>query len=303
MIRDIISNEEVKEFFRNELKLQKDSGTYLFYGSDMSLVMEFALYFAKGLCCETLEGDFCGECSICRRIDKLLYSDLEVLDNPDGLKVDEIRELGYKSSSSSYEGNRKVFIIKDISKMKKEASNALLKLIEEPNKGSFFILLNSNLNILSTIKSRSILVKIKKKTAQELEVDEFTYSFFRGNSEDIEKFKIMDIDLENGYSYQEIGKVIKGYEESKDLEYKIDIYKSIRDFINNRNYLKAYEKIFFAEEIVRTTSDRNIYREIVSYIIDMMGDLNGLEERLVMKGMLRFPINMRVFFINLFLKL
>ena len=39
MIRDIISNEEVKEFFKNELKLEKDSGTYLFYGSDMGLLM------------------------------------------------------------------------------------------------------------------------------------------------------------------------------------------------------------------------------------------------------------------------
>ena len=203
MIRDIISNEEVKEFFRNELKLKKDSGTYLFYGSDMSLLMEFALHFAKGLCCETLEGDFCGECNICKRIDKMLYSDLEILDNPDGLKVDEIRELAYKSSSSSYEGNRKIFIIKDISKMKKEASNALLKLIEEPNKGSFFILLNTNLNILPTIKSRSILVKVKKRTAEELEVDNYTYTFFRGNSEDIEKYKLLDIDLESGYSYQE----------------------------------------------------------------------------------------------------
>lgn len=303
MIRDIISNEEVKEFFRNELKLKKDSGTYLFYGSDMSLLMEFALHFAKGLCCETLEGDFCGECNICKRIDKMLYSDLEILDNPDGLKVDEIRELAYKSSSSSYEGNRKIFIIKDISKMKKEASNALLKLIEEPNKGSFFILLNTNLNILPTIKSRSILVKVKKRTAEELEVDNYTYTFFRGNSEDIEKYKLLDIDLESEYSYQEIGKAIKGYEETKELEYKINIYKAFRDFINNREYLKLHEKIFFAEEIVRATSDRNIYREIVSYIVDIMGYLNGLEERLTMKSMLRFPINMKVFFINLFLEL
>lgn len=303
MIRDIVSNEEVKEFFRNELKLEKLSGTYLFYGGDMTLLMEFALYFAKGLCCESLEGDFCGECSICKRIDKLLYSDLEVLDNPDGLKVDEIRELAYKSSSSSYEGNKKVFIIKDISKMRKEASNALLKLIEEPNKGSFFILLNTNLNILPTIKSRSILVKIKRRTAKELEVDDFTYSFFRGKSEDIEKFKMLDIDLEKGYSYQEIAKAIKGYEESKELEYKINIYKALRDFINNKNYLKTYEKVFFAEEIVRATSDRNIYREIVSYFVEILGDFSGLEERLTMKSRLRFPINMRVFFINLFLEL
>lgn len=303
MIRDIISNEEVKEFFKNELKLQKNSGTYLFYGSDMSLLMEFALHFAKGLCCETLEGDFCGECDICRRIDKLLYSDLEILDNPDGLKVDEIRELAYKSSTSSYEGNKKVFILKDISKMKKEASNALLKLIEEPNIGNYFILLNTNLNILPTIKSRSILVKIKKKTSTELEVDEFTYSFFRGKSEDIEKYKVSDIDLKVGYSYQEIGRAIRGYEESKELKYKINLYKAIRDFINNRGYLKKYEKIFLAEEIVRATSDRNIYREIVSYYIELLGDFSGLEERLIMKGMLRFPINMRVFFINLFLEI
>lgn len=303
MIRDIISNEEVKEFFRNELKLKKESGTYLFYGSDMGLLMEFALYFTKGLCCKILDGDFCGECSICKRIDKLLYSDLEVLDNPDGIKVDEIRELAYKTSESSYEGGKKIFIIKDISKMKKEASNALLKLIEEPNRSCFFILLNSNLNILSTIKSRSILVKIKRRGAKELEVDDFTYSFFRGSSEDIEKFKLMDINLESGYSYQEIGRAIRGYEENRELKYKIDIYKGIRDFINNRNYLKTYEKIFFAEEIVRATSDRNIYREIVSYYIELLGDFSGLEERLIMKGMLRFPINMRVFFINLFLEI
>ena len=281
MIRDIISNEEVKEFFKNELKLQKNSGTYLFYGSDMSLLMEFALHFAKGLCCETLEGDFCGECDICRRIDKLLYSDLEILDNPDGLKVDEIRELAYKSSTSSYEGNKKVFILKDISKMKKEASNALLKLIEEPNIGNYFILLNTNLNILPTIKSRSILVKIKKKTSTELEVDEFTYSFFRGKSEDIEKYKVSDIDLKVGYSYQEIGRAIRGYEESKELKYKINLYKAIRDFINNRGYLKKYEKIFLAEEIVRATSDRNIYREIVSYYIELLGDFSGLEDCLL----------------------
>lgn len=303
MIKDIISNEEVKEFFKNELKLEKDSGTYLFYGSDMSLLMEFALHFAKGLCCETLEGDFCGECNICKRIEKMLYSDLEILDNPDGLKIDEIRELAYKSSSSPYEGNKKVFIIKDISKMRKESSNALLKLIEEPNKGSFFILLNSNLNILPTIKSRSILVKIKRRRAEELEVDDFVYSFFRGKSEDIQKFKLLDIDLEGGYSYREIGKAIKEYEKTQELLYRINIYKALRDFLNNVNNLKIYEKIFFSEEIVRATSDRNLYKEIVSYYVELLGDFSGLEERLVMKSMLRFPMNMRIFFISLFLEL
>ena len=176
----------LKLFLEMNLKQKKKSGTYLFYGSDSEQLMEFALYFTKGLCCETLEGDFCDTCSVCRKIDKLIYSDLEVLDDPSGIKVDAVRELAYKSSSSSYEGGRKIFILKDIQKMKKEAGNSLLKLIEEPNEGSFFILLSSSLNITSyNLKSRSILVKIKKRNAQELNVDDFAYSFYMGNSEDI----------------------------------------------------------------------------------------------------------------------
>lgn len=302
MIKDIVSNEEVKEFFTNELKRNKNSGTYLFYGSDMSLLMEFALYFAKGLCCESVEGDFCDACSACKRIDSLSYSDLEVLDNPDGITVDEVRALGYTSSSSAYEGNKKIFIIKDISKMKKEAGNALLKIIEEPNRGSFFILLNTNLNILPTIKSRSILVKIKRRTAQELEVDQFTYSFFRGNNDDIKEYKKLDVDLEEGYSYADIGNAVKVYEEKRDIVSKINVYKGIRDFINNRNYILEIDKIFFAEEITRNTGDRNIMREIITYTVDVLGDIQGLEERLEMKNMMKAPINMKLFFIDFFLK-
>ena len=302
MIKDIVSNEEVKEFFTNELKRNKNSGTYLFYGSDMSLLMEFALYFAKGLCCESVEGDFCDACSACKRIDSLSYSDLEVLDNPDGITVDEVRALGYTSSSSAYEGNKKIFIIKDISKMKKEAGNALLKIIEEPNRGSFFILLNTNLNILPTIKSRSILVKIKRRTAQELEVDQFTYSFFRGNNDDIKEYKKLDVDLEEGYSYADIGNAVKVYEEKRDIVSKINVYKGIRDFINNRNYILEIDKIFFAEEITRNTGDRNIMREIIKYTVDVLGDIQGLEERLEMKNMMKAPINMKLFFIDFFLK-
>lgn len=303
MIRDIVSNEEVKEFFKNELKLNKSSGTYLFYGSDMTLLMEFALYFSKGLCCETLDGDFCGQCSVCKRIDKLLYSDLEVIDEPEGISVDMVRELAQKTSASSYEGSKKIFILKDISKMKKYAANALLKTIEEPNEGCFFILLNTNLNILPTIKSRSILVKIKRKTAEELEVDEFTYTFFRGNSRDIEKYKSLGVDLSKGYSYMEIGKAIKEYEKSGELIHKIDMYKGIRDFVNNRGYLKLHERLEFVNEIINATSSRVICSEIVSYTVEMMGDMSGLEERLMFKNMFRYTVFLNFVLTSFFLKL
>lgn len=261
MIKDIVSNEEVKRFFKNELKLNKKSGTYLFYGSDSDQLLEFALYFSKGLCCDTLEDDFCDTCNVCQRIDRMTYGDLEVVEDVNGIKVDTVRELGYKSSSSASEGKRKIFILKDIQKLKKEAGNSLLKLIEEPAENSFFILLTNSLNILPTIKSRSILVKIKKRDAEELDVDEFTYNFFLGNSRDIENFKISDIDLQKAESYEMIGVHLKKYEETEDFKEKVYIYKCIKDFINNRHYLAQQEKLYFAEEILRGTNDRNLWKK------------------------------------------
>lgn len=303
MIKDIVSNEEVKRFFKNELKLNKKSGTYLFYGSDSDQLLEFALYFSKGLCCDTLEDDFCDTCNVCQRIDRMTYGDLEVVEDVNGIKVDTVRELGYKSSSSASEGKRKIFILKDIQKLKKEAGNSLLKLIEEPAENSFFILLTNSLNILPTIKSRSILVKIKKRDAEELDVDEFTYNFFLGNSRDIENFKISDIDLQKAESYEMIGVHLKKYEETEDFKEKVYIYKCIKDFINNRHYLAQQEKLYFAEEILRGTNDRNLQRKIIEYTVSTLGNLSGLEERLKLKSMLRFPVNIKLVLINLFLNL
>lgn len=303
MIKDIVSNEEIKRFFKNELKLNKKSGTYLFYGSDSDQLLEFALYFSKGLCCDTLEDDFCDTCNVCQRIDRLTYGDLEVVEDVNGIKVDTVRELGYKSSSSASEGKRKIFILKDIQKLKKEAGNSLLKLIEEPAENSFFILLTNSLNILPTIKSRSILVKIKKRDAEELDVDEFTYNFFLGNSRDIENFKISDIDLQKAESYEMIGVHLKKYEETEDFKEKVYIYKCIKDFINNRHYLVQQEKLYFAEEILRGTNDRNLQRKIIEYTVSTLGNLSGLEERLKLKSMLRFPVNIKLVLINLFLNL
>lgn len=303
MIKDIVSNEEVKRFFKNELKLNKKSGTYLFYGSDSDQLLEFALYFSKGLCCDTLEDDFCDTCNVCQRIDRMTYGDLEVVEDVNGIKVDTVRELGYKSSSSASEGKRKIFILKDIQKLKKEAGNSLLKLIEEPAENSFFILLTNSLNILPTIKSRSILVKIKKRDAEELDVDEFTYNFFLGNSRDIENFKISDIDLQKAESYEMIGVHLKKYEETEDFKEKVYIYKCIKDFINNRHYLAQQEKLYFAEEILRGTNDRNLQRKIIEYTVSTLGNLSGLEERLKLKSMLRFPVNIKLVLINIFLNL
>ena len=54
MFKDIISNEEAKNFLINELKGKREQGTYIFYGEDRELLMEFAISYAKALTCKNM---------------------------------------------------------------------------------------------------------------------------------------------------------------------------------------------------------------------------------------------------------
>lgn len=105
------------------------------------------------------------------------------------LGVDDIREIISKDNLSPIEGKYKVVIFPPFKSLTEEASNALLKTIEEPSESSIFLILSSgvfwsharddsNNQILSTIKSRCRSIYLD--TERNLE---FNYS-----SEDFIKF-------------------------------------------------------------------------------------------------------------------
>ena len=295
MFKDIISNEEAKNFLINELKSKREQGTYIFYGEDRDLVTEFALSYAKALTCRNAENDFCGVCESCIRMDSLTHGDLEIYEDVGGIKIDQIREIAYRISMTSYEGGNRIFILKDIEKMKKEAANALLKMIEEPEKGNFFILLANNLNILPTIKSRSIFLKIKMRSAEELGVSSSEYDFFLGKGKEILEYKESGIDLKTGEPYDEIGNFIKNYIENPVIENKIKIYKSLRDFFVNRKYINEIDKLSFAESIYFSVeNDRIIAQEICTYMCHLIKNYDRVENLISVKNMMKMPVNLKL---------
>ena len=168
-----------------------------------------------------------------------LYSDLMVVDN---LNIDTVRDIIKKTYTSSHEGGAKVFILKNIQDIRKESANAMLKIIEEPTRDNFFILISKRLNILSTIKSRSIIYRVRKSTPEELGVDKYVYNFFLGISNDIAEYKEQEIDLMLEKSYKSIAGVLKEYEKEKNIVVKIDLYKCLRNFVQESTSLKKYEK-------------------------------------------------------------
>ena len=77
------------------------------------------------------------------------------------VRVDDIRKIINDLNKSPIKKDKRFIILDDIDSFNINSLNALLKIIEDPGKNNFFILINNKSNkLLNTIKSRSIEIKI-----------------------------------------------------------------------------------------------------------------------------------------------
>lgn len=80
-----------------------------------------------------------------------------LLDNGEGLSIEEVRSVRERAGQSHF-GKYLIVVIENIGRMKPEAMNALLKILEEPNPNTvFFLTANSEEDILPTIRSRCMV--------------------------------------------------------------------------------------------------------------------------------------------------
>lgn len=133
--------------------------TYLFYGPQ-GVGKEFAAReFAKVLNCSEKKDDGCDVCSACKRIAQNKHPDVLWI-YPGGksrvIKIEQVRQMQDFVAWRPYEGRKKVCVLVDAHTLKVEASNALLKTLEEPPADSILILVtHSPEMLLPTIKSRT----------------------------------------------------------------------------------------------------------------------------------------------------
>lgn len=96
---------------------------------------------------------------------------IDIKDNDKSIKVDQIRNLLSFINKSTYSDNIKIVLIDNVEFLNLNATNAVLKALEESNEKTFFFLIqNSNHKILETIKSRCLEFKIffNKKEKDEI---------------------------------------------------------------------------------------------------------------------------------------
>jgi DNA polymerase-3 subunit delta' len=123
-----------------------------------------ALAFAKLLnCSQVQQGDFCGQCSSCRKIESSLAPDL-VWVKKDGafIKIDQIRQIKERLRYRPFESPWRVVVIEDAHNLKEEAANAFLKILEEPPRQNVFILISLEPRmVLPTIVSRCCHIRFQ----------------------------------------------------------------------------------------------------------------------------------------------
>ena len=119
----------------------------------------FASHLAKRhLCLEPNKIHFCGRCKSCVWFDAAVHGDYIKVSPSDGkaqIGVEAVRLLSHKLEQTSVSGKGMVVVIDVCEQMNVPASNALLKILEEPPEGSLFLLLSHNSSLLPvTVLSR-----------------------------------------------------------------------------------------------------------------------------------------------------
>jgi DNA polymerase III delta' subunit len=154
--KDVIGNSGVKKILHRLLRQKKLPNSLLFTGPEGIGKVETALVMAKALNCLKKSVDSCEECTHCRAINNGNFPDVMVVSPAkDVLKIDQMRLLKDTAYLKPMSGHKRVFIVREAEKMNEEASNSLLKILEEPPPFSHIILVTPNpYRIIPTIKSR-----------------------------------------------------------------------------------------------------------------------------------------------------
>jgi DNA polymerase-3 subunit delta' len=159
----------------------QNSHAYLITGPESVGKNSVARYLASALNCENVSEIPCGQCAQCNRISRSVHADCETISvdldgylHGDGNKrtvitIEQIRRIIRECYLKPYEGKYRVYIIQQCDRMSEEASNALLKTLEEPPEQVVLILLSSfPEKILPTLVSRAQVISLKKVNWLEL---------------------------------------------------------------------------------------------------------------------------------------
>lgn len=203
------------------------------------------------------------------------------------IEIDEIRNLNSFVNKSSFNDGLKIVLIDDIEMLSLNASNALLKLIEEPNKNVQYILIYNNTKfVIDTIKSRCINFKfyLKEEYYPDVVNDYFKTNIYNELNSDFKNIYLTPMNLIN---------VINLINDNNFNLEEVDIEKLLEIIVNNELYktrindiaeFKLYLEIFFLKK----------YKK--SYSLGLLKKINYLNSKF--SNILRYNLDLSSFILE-----
>ena len=164
----IIGHQRILEFLKKSIKNKRMAHAYLFTGPAHLGKKTVALEFIKMLNGQEIEQAVHPD---------ILIVEPEIIDKKGvkkelAISIDQARKIQHQMSLFPYQADYKIVLIDQAEKMTIEASNCLLKTLEEPTGQAILILITTDRQLLlPTIVSRCQMVKFLPVAKDEIEKD------------------------------------------------------------------------------------------------------------------------------------
>ncbi len=166
----LAGNSKVKLSLENALKEKHLPHAILIEGDGGTGRHILAKYISQTIVC-TEENIPCGECHNCHLAITQNHPDITTVTlekDKKSILVSQIRELKTNAFIKPHESDSKVFIIDFADTMNESSQNALLKVLEEPPKNTYFVLIaESKASLLPTVISRCVALSLNVPSFEE----------------------------------------------------------------------------------------------------------------------------------------
>ena len=200
---------------------------------------------------------------------------VDIMKDKKVIEISQIRQMINYSTKSTFNNNERIILIDNVENLNLNSLNSLLKIVEEPNENTLFILIfDSNKNILNTLKSRCLKFNLYLSFSQSVEI---TNKILNSNildliSEDFLHYYNTPGDFINLINFaNSLNLNLKELDLKKFLIHLIDAgYYKNNTFIKNNIY--KYIELYLLKLMKGSTSKNKInilYNESIKKIANM----------------------------------